>query len=790
MNINKLYTLLLLVLCLLTARASADTTWNFTTTPDQDVEALAADNTHWTYTAKNKRYANVNAYAAAELTANGTTLAMTRGLLFTASAKDRIRIDVNKRMALNGAGVAVTLPQLKAGQTVRVTFASSSKGTERALQLDNLSETVFTSSNTSAADYEATVTADGDVTLTASGGIYLFAISVKNSSPTPQPGGSLHDVALSTSHNQAVVTTSNNEMKYYNTDELDRIALQGDSVAVQGKNNAWTDAFKAPAALHFSKAASSETQNGLWENSGDKVSISQAKGWLESAFVTFKKYNSATLYHVYVKGGNYKAYARIDSMLVRSYGDSLRADVLGLIPGTYSLRVVPVSGGKELTDKANEVTTLRVTAYDRSGFAHLNHEGVGAYNDDGTLKDDARVLYVTAATARTVTCKVRQSSKDGDGTLFTGLQAIIAAYQKGVETRPLDVRIIGTIRHGDMDTFGSSAEGFQIKGKNNNTPMNITLEGVGNDATLYGFGLLLRNAVDVELRNFAIMRCLDDAVSIDTDNKYVWVHHLDFFYGQPGSDADQVKGDGTTDIKGDSQYITVAYNHYFDSGKSSLCGMKSESGPNYIDYHHNWFDHSDSRHPRVRTMSVHVWNNYYDGCAKYGVGATSGSSVFVEANYFRATKDPMLISRQGTDAKGDGTFSGEPGGIIKSFGNVYAEKGKSSNYTPLTQKDNATNFDCYETATRNEQVPATVVTVAGGTSYDNFDTDPKLMYSYSPCPAADVPALVTGWRGAGRMGHGDFVWTFTTSDDTSYAVNTALATAIDNYTPTLQGISQ
>lgn len=89
------------------------------------------------------------------------------------------------------------------------------------------------------------------------------------------------------------------------------------------------------------------------------------------------------------------------------------------------------------------------------------------------------------------------------------------------------------------------------------------------------------------------------------------------------ADADQAKGDGTTDIKDDSQYITVAYNHYFDSGKSSLCGMKSEAGPNYIDYHHNWFDHSDSRHPRVRTMSVHVWNNYYDGCAKYGVGATT-----------------------------------------------------------------------------------------------------------------------------------------------------------------------
>ena len=55
-----------------------------------------------------------------------------------------------------------------------------------------------------------------------------------------------------------------------------------------------------------------------------------------------------------------------------------------------------------------------------------------------------------------------------------------------------------------------------------------------------------------------------------------------------------------------------------------LCGMKSESGPNYITYHHNWFDHSDSRHARVRTMSVHMYNNYYDGNAKYGAEFNNG----------------------------------------------------------------------------------------------------------------------------------------------------------------------
>ncbi len=142
----------------------------------------------------------------------------------------------------------------------------------------------------------------------------------------------------------------------------------------------------------------------------------------------------------------------------------------------------------------------------------------------------------------------------------------------------------------------------------------------------------------------------------------------------------------------------------------------------------------------------------------------------------------MLISQQGTVAKGGGTFSDEDGGMIKSYGNVYADKGASANYTPVTQHDNASSFDCYEVALRDEQVPGSVKTLVGGTIYDNFDTDHSLMYNYVPDAAIQVPAVVTGWTGAGRMGKGDLRWTFTASDDSSYAINNALATAVDRVT--------
>ncbi len=310
-----------------------------------------------------------------------------------------------------------------------------------------------------------------------------------------------------------------------------------------------------------------------------------------------------------------------------------------------------------------------------------------------------------------------------------------------------------------------------------------------DDATLRGFGFLLRNAKSVEMRNFAIMRCMDDAISIDTDNSNIWLHHLDFFYGKHGS-GDHDKGDGACDAKTNSRYCTFSYCHYWDTGKTNLFGMKNEDGPNYLSYHHNWLDHSDSRHPRVRTMSVHVWNNYFDNVAKYGVGAATGASIFVENNYFLKTKKPILSSLQGTDALGSGTFSGEDGGMIKAYGNYFDRS--AVNFKYYTQNNpSSKGYDAYETATRDEQVPQTEVTLVGGTPYNNFDTDASVMYQYTPETAADVPATVMGYYGAGRLNHGDFTYTFTDNvgnDDADSAYDSVLGELLDNYKSSLVGI--
>ena len=556
-----------------------------------------------------------------------------------------------------------------------------------------------------------------------------------------------HAVARNSKVNQMYVTTNAGDVKYYNTAELASVKFEGNKTVIAPNDGSDNDEYDASVReINFAKKVESGENGGI-ENPAGVVQITEAKSWLESAYLKWVPFEGASSYNVYIDD------KKIDTQLIRQYASYFRADVLGLKAGTYSIKVVPVNAeGKEMAG-ANTATNLVVKSHNREGFAHFNFEGIGAYNNDGTLKPDAKVLYITASTAKTVSTDVIVGSKNKKVNA-KGFQAIINAYQKGYDTTPIAFRIIGKVSLADLDGISSSSEGIQIKGKSGYSTMNMTFEGVGDDATVYGFGFLVRNSKSVEFRNFAIMRCLDNAMSLDTQNSNIWIHHMDLFYGKKGSAADQAKGDGTVDIKGNSKYVTVAFNHFWDNGKSSMCGMKSETGENWITYHHNWFDHSDSRHARVRTMTVHMYNNYYQHCDVYGIGATSGSNIFMESNYFEAVKRPIMSSLQGTDIKGSkGTFSGENGGMIKSYGNVFVDK--PSGFSYITYADNPASFDAYEVAKPSDQLPASVKTLVGGTCYNNFDTNPDVMYSHTADNAVDVPSIIEGFYGAGRLNHGD-----------------------------------
>lgn len=505
------------------------------------------------------------------------------------------------------------------------------------------------------------------------------------------------------------------------------------------------------------------------------VTVNGASGWLETASIEWQPVEKAESYNVYITGQGVNN-VKIDDQLIRNYGDYFRADIPGLKAGNYTMRVSTVVDGIESPSTVSEPVTVK--SFDRSGFAFTNGRIPGAYKADGTLKDNAVVIYITENTKNTVEYSVKTSSSGYTNCI--GFQNILDAFKKGQESRPFVFRLVGQIT--DFATMYNGDIVVENKSNHNNP---ITIEGVGNDAVADGWGIRLKGAASVEIRNIATMNVDSsegDNIGLQQDNEYIWVHHCDFFYGHAGSDGDQAKGDGALDCKR-STYVTFSYNHYWDAGKCNLLGLSENTTDGlYITYHHNWFDHSDSRHPRVRFYSAHVYNNYYDGNSKYGVGSTKGSSVFVEKNYFRNCKNPMMISMQGTDTKmgtdekNSPTFSKEDGGIIKSFDNIMVE---GFTYVPYS-KSNGVHFDAYDVTERNAIVPSEVKSKQGGNSYNNFDTNSSIMYEYKAHDASEVVSVVTSL--AGRQEGGDFKWVFNNAvDDASYAVNQELKNALVNY---------
>ncbi|PRY02426.1 pectate lyase family protein [Allonocardiopsis opalescens] len=225
--------------------------------------------------------------------------------------------------------------------------------------------------------------------------------------------------------------------------------------------------------------------------------------------------------------------------------------------------------------------------------------------------------------------------------------------------------------------------------------------GVGSTAEITGGGLQLgsttRPGNNVIIRNIRFTGASDDSVSVTNRAHHVWIDHCDFSQGY----------DGLLDIKRESDYVTVSWNHFHDHSKSCLLGHSdgytADRGRLRVTYHHNFFDGTDQRHPRVRFAEpVHVYNNYYRDNALYGVASTENAGVLVENNYFENVAHPIY---SGYDSSG-------PGRVVER-GNVYVDSG----------------------------TPQTLGTVV----------EPRTYYSYTPEPAANVPAAVRAGAGVGRI---------------------------------------
>ena len=110
-------------------------------------------------------------------------------------------------------------------------------------------------------------------------------------------------------------------------------------------------------------------------------------------------------------------------------------NILGL--SSYNKYDIQVVNSKNELMLFNDV---QVNAQDRSGYAHFGRtEGIGAYNNDGTLKDNAIVVYVNNENKNTVQVNV-------DGNTYTGLADILKNATLNNSKHSLDIRILDEIQ--------------------------------------------------------------------------------------------------------------------------------------------------------------------------------------------------------------------------------------------------------------------------------------------------------------------------------------------------------
>ncbi|MGW4800152.1 pectate lyase family protein [Nonomuraea sp. NPDC004297] len=194
---------------------------------------------------------------------------------------------------------------------------------------------------------------------------------------------------------------------------------------------------------------------------------------------------------------------------------------------------------------------------------------------------------------------------------------------------------------------------------------------IGNSgATISGCGFNVSQASNVIIRNLTFRNWNDDGINVQYSTR-VYIDHNSFSNGY----------DGALDIKRSSDYVTVSWNKFSSHDKTMLLGHDDGNGAEdrnhlRVSYHHNWFEGTNQRHPRVRFGNpVHVFNNYYNNVGSYGVASTQEAGVLVEGNYFENTDDPFhrgegsspagsLVARNNHFVNSGG---GDQGGSVKSI---------------------------------------------------------------------------------------------------------------------------
>ena len=214
-----------------------------------------------------------------------------------------------------------------------------------------------------------------------------------------------------------------------------------------------------------------------------------------------------------------------------------------------------------------------------------------------------------------------------------------------------------------------------------NIGSNVTLVGVGKDAQITGANLVVSGADNVIVRNLHLSDAYDCFPAWDptdgstgawnaeydnlwiTGSTHVWVDHNTFDDGEhPPASLPTVFGvkfetqDGLLDVTNGADLVTASWNVLREHDKTLIIGNSdsrtTDRGKLRVTLHHNLFEGTGQRTPRVRFGQVHVYNNAYvnddPSLFVYNLGVGRESQIVAENNAFVLAEgiDPAQVIRR------------------------------------------------------------------------------------------------------------------------------------------------
>ncbi|MGD9110681.1 MAG: hypothetical protein PVG93_07035 [Phycisphaerales bacterium] len=282
----------------------------------------------------------------------------------------------------------------------------------------------------------------------------------------------------------------------------------------------------------------------------------------------------------------------------------------------------------------------------------------------------------------------------GGPTVTVNNEIDLRTYATSTTPGPYIVQVQGTITLTDRVDVSANKTIIGI-GTNPTIVGELRVDGISG-GSLVAYNVIIRNLIIKGSRESITTD--GDGVLIQEEAHHVWVDHCTF------TDHE----DGAIDISKQCDYVTVSWNRFYDHDKTCLLGHSNGETEDInhlkVTYHHNHFDGTIQRHPRVRySFLCHVYNNFYDENVDYGIASTCDAYVLAEGNYFKNVDDPILCFN----------YSDNPDGWVVERDNFYDAGSGTPEVNP-----------------------------------PSFMPEPSTYYSYVMDDATDVPDIVQAYAGA------------------------------------------